>query len=277
MRIATLNLWARHGDWQRRREVLKAGFRELRPDLVALQESVVTDGYDQVADLLGPAYHVVHQETGEADGTRASMASRLPPGEVRQERPAVTERVDLSEFAGWACAAEIPGPEPLLFVNHKPSFRLGHERERELQAVRTATLIEEMLGGRDLHVVVAGDFDATPDSAGVRFWSGLQSLEGMSVAYRDLWDWARPHDPGHTFTPVNPLVRAGNWPLETGRRIDYLFVRCRGNGPTLRLRDCRRIFDEPVAGVWASDHFGLVADLEHVSGAARANRAGNVM
>ncbi|AQZ60425.1 hypothetical protein BKM31_01855 [[Actinomadura] parvosata subsp. kistnae] len=271
MRVATLNLWARHGSWSRRRQVLIDGFRELDPDLVALQESVVTDDYDQVIDLLGPGYHVVHQKGGEADGTRASIASRWPLRGVRQLRLDVTDRVDPSEFAGWAGLAEVEVPElrrgRLLFVNHKPSFRLGHERERELQAVRTARLIEEVAGGLDgdVHVVVAGDFDAPPDAASVRFWSGLQSLEGMSVAYRDVWAWARPHEAGHTFTPHNPLVRGGNWPLETGRRIDYLFVRCHGSGPTLRLVDCRQIFDRPVDGVWASDHFGLVADLVPMS------------
>jgi exonuclease III len=262
MRVATLNLWARHGSWSERREVLIAGLRDLRPDLVAFQESVVTDHYDQVTDLLGAGYHVVHQEQGEADGTRASIASRWPLGEIRQTRLAVTPRVNLSEFAGWIGLVEVMAPEPLLFVNHKPSFRMGHELERELQAVQAARLVEEVLGDRDLHVVVAGDFDATPDSAGVRFWSGLQSLGGTSVAYRDAWQWAHPHDAGHTFTPVNPLVTGGNWPLETGRRIDYLFVRCHGNGPTLRLVDCWQIFDQPVDGVWASDHFGVAMDLE---------------
>ncbi|MGN9837938.1 endonuclease/exonuclease/phosphatase family protein [Nonomuraea sp. H19] len=127
---------------------------------------------------------------------------------------------------------------------------------------RLATLIEEVLGDRSLHVVVAGDFDAPPEEASIRFWSGLQSLQGMSVAYRDVWQWAHPHDPGHTFTPVNPLVKSGNWPLEAGRRIDYLFVRCRGNGPTLRPEDCWQIFNQPVNGVWASDHFGLAVSLE---------------
>jgi hypothetical protein len=29
---------------------------------------------------------------------------------------------------------------------------------------------------------------------------------------------------------------------------------------TLNL--CERIFDEPVDGVWASDHFGVMADFE---------------
>jgi hypothetical protein len=52
-----------------------------------------------------------------------------------------------------------------------------------------------------------------------------------------------------------------NWPLELGRRIDYVMVRCGDHGPTLEIRACERIFDKPVEGVWASDHFGVVADL----------------
>ena len=49
--------------------------------------------------------------------------------------------------------------------------------------------------------------------------------------------------------------------LELGRRIDYVMVRCGIHGPTLDVVDCRPAFDEPVDGVWASDHFGVVADL----------------
>jgi endonuclease/exonuclease/phosphatase family metal-dependent hydrolase len=259
MRVLTLNVWARHGEWSRRREVLVEGLSRLAPDLIAFQEVVKNDDYDQAADLLGFSdYHLAYQSTGEADGTRACIASRWPMSGLREVRMPVTGRVDLSEFSAWAGVAEIEGPEPLLFVNHKPSFRLGHEREREFQAVVAARLIEEVLGGRDMHVVLAGDFDAVPDSAGVRFWRGLQSLGEMSVCYRDAWEWAHPDEDGYTFTPANPLVTSGNWPLETGRRIDYVFVRCTGNGPTLRLVDCRQVFDRPV---WASDHIGVVADL----------------
>ena len=49
--------------------------------------------------------------------------------------------------------------------------------------------------------------------------------------------------------------------LELGRRIDHVFVRCSANGPTMDIRACKRLFDEPVDGVWATDHFGVVADL----------------
>jgi hypothetical protein len=38
-------------------------------------------------------------------------------------------------------------------------------------------------------------------------------------------------------------------------------VRCGEHSPTLVVTACERIFDKPVDGVWASDHFGVVADL----------------
>jgi len=54
-------------------------------------------------------------------------------------------------------------------------------------------------------------------------------------------------------------VTSWDWPF---RRIDYIFVRCDAHGgPTLAISTCARIFDEPIDGVWASDHFGVVADL----------------
>ena len=56
-------------------------------------------------------------------------------------------------------------------------------------------------------------------------------------------------------------AKNGDWALELGRRIDYVFVRCVEHGPTLDVVSCERAFAEPVDGVWASDHFGVVADL----------------
>jgi endonuclease/exonuclease/phosphatase family metal-dependent hydrolase len=126
---------------------------------------------------------------------------------------------------------------------------------------RLRVMTVNLLGGRDLHVVLAGDFDDTPDSASVRFWTGRQSMRRTSVAYRDAWAAVHPGEAGHTFTPANPLVRAGEMALELGRRIDYVMVRCGVHGPTLEVTDCRLAFDTATDGVWPSDHFGVVADL----------------
>lgn len=239
----------------------------MRPDLVAFQEAVVGDGRDQVEEVLGEGYHVVHQGLGlVGDGNHgASIASRWPLGEVREADLHLPPRT--ADYPCGAIAAEILAPEPLgtlLFACHSPSHQPSYERERELQAVAAARLVEEMaerVGAR--HVVVGGDFNADPEASSVAFWRGERSLEGTSVRYLDAWEAARPGEAGHTFTPVNPLVAEGKPAMGEGRRIDYLLVRCEDSlwGPTLEVSSCELAFDEPIGGAWATDHFGVVADL----------------
>ncbi|HEY7440433.1 MAG TPA: endonuclease/exonuclease/phosphatase family protein [Acidimicrobiia bacterium] len=268
VRVVLQNLWGRRGDWEARRAVLAERFRELRPDLVVFVEAVVTDAYDQVVDLLGGEYHILHQrarEPGDGEdverGQGHSLASRWPLGEVRELDLHVTPRTE--GFACGALAAEVLAPEPigpLVFASHLPSWKLDQEHEREQQAVAAARFLDELARRREArHVVMAGDLDADPESASVRFWTGRQSLGGMSVCYRDAWESVHPAEPGHTFTPETPIMIGRDWPF---RRIDYVFVRCgEHEGPTLEIVDCRRLFDGPVNGVWASDHFGLCVDL----------------
>lgn len=45
------------------------------------------------------------------------------------------------------------------------------------------------------------------------------------------------------------------------RRIDHVLVRCVPHGPTLDVESCDLLLARAVDGVWASDHFGVVADL----------------
>jgi endonuclease/exonuclease/phosphatase family metal-dependent hydrolase len=185
MRVATLNLWGRRGEWDERRRVLAEGFRALDPDLVAFQEAVVGDGYDQVTDILGDGYHLAHQTERELgrggdieDGQGISISSRWPLGEVWEPDLNVTPRT--GDFACGAIIAEVLAPEPigpLLFVNHLPNWQLTHEHERELQTVIVGRLVEEIAEDREVrHVILAGDLDATPEAASVRYWRGLQSL-----------------------------------------------------------------------------------------------------
>jgi endonuclease/exonuclease/phosphatase family metal-dependent hydrolase len=264
VRVATLNLLGLQGAWDERRTVLVAGLRELRPDVVAFQEAIVSHGYDQVVDLLGPDFHVVHQTVGLlGDGNHgASITSRWALGEVQEVDLHVTPRTE--DYPCGTLAAEILAPAPLgtmLFVAYGPWYPCYAEHERELQAVAAAHLVEELVGGRDPHVVLAGDFNAVPDAASVRLWNGRQSLGGTSVCYQDAWENVHPGDPGHTVSPRNPLRSDAGTPMEPGRRIDYVMVHCAAHGPTLEVSGCERVFDEPVDGVWASDHFGVFADL----------------
>jgi endonuclease/exonuclease/phosphatase family metal-dependent hydrolase len=189
-----------------------------------------------------------------------SIASRWPLLKVHELDLHVTPRT--ADFACATLVAEIAAPPPfapLLFVFHNPSWKLNLEHERELQAVIAAQFIEQLLEDHEQHVVLAGDLDADPEAGSVRFWTGHRALSGTSVCYRDAWESAHPGQPGHTFTPRNGLMRDHDWPF---RRIDYLMVRCgEHGGPTLAIEACGLAFAEPINGVWASDHFGVFADL----------------
>jgi endonuclease/exonuclease/phosphatase family metal-dependent hydrolase len=238
------------------------GFRMLQPDLMSFQETVDRDDFDQVAAILGDEYQIVHQSVGlVGDGIGIVVASRWPVVGVRE--------VDLHLVPGmedFPCATlivEVDAPDPLgriLFVNHLPNWQLNFEYVRELQTVAAARVIEDLAAHHPMHVIVAGDLDADPHAATIRFWTGRQSLGEMSVCYRDAWECIHPGDPGDTYTAQNPLLPDWDWPF---RRIDYILVRCgEHGGPTLQITDCTRIFDAPVNGVWASDHFGVMADLK---------------
>jgi endonuclease/exonuclease/phosphatase family metal-dependent hydrolase len=267
LRVLTLNLFGRRADWPKRREVIRAGLRALRPDLIAFVESIKTSEYDQALELLGPDYHLAHQAEREAPappdveaGQGLTIASRWPINEWHELDLQVTPRT--ADFACGALVAQIDVPGPIgriLFVLHVPSWKLDLEYERELQAVVVARRIEELRGPDELPVVLTGDLDADPAAASMRFWTGRQSLQRMSICYRDAWESANPTDPGHTFTPANPLMQGRDWPF---RRIDYILVRCGVHeGPMLSIRSCDRTFDHAVNGTWASDHYGVVADL----------------
>jgi endonuclease/exonuclease/phosphatase family metal-dependent hydrolase len=264
MRVATLNLWMRSGDWAARRRVLRDGFAALAPDAIGFQEVETDAGGDSVHEILGPEYEIRHQQTGLlGDGNGAAIASRWPVTGWHAVDLQLTPRT--ADFPATTLIAEIDGPEPLLFVNHLPSWKPQLEQERELQTVAAVARVEELVAQRPRHVVLAGDLDATPDAASVRFLRGRQSLGGVSVYFHDAWETAHPGDPGHTFTTRNPLMEAeSDVRVEVSRRIDYIFVRADERGPTLAVGRCDQLFAEPVDGVWASDHFGLVADLEPV-------------
>lgn len=255
MRLASMNIWATHGDWSRRRRLLADTFNDLDPDLFVLQETVAREDYDQVRDVLGDHLHVAHSTARAADGMGITTGSRWPITATRELDLQVSSRT--SDFPATTLIVEVAAPTgPLLLVNHFPSWKLHLEAERCAQAVIAARAIEDIRPELDDPVIVAGDLDADPSSSSVRFWTGRHPLDRLSVCYRDAWEATHPGQPGHTYTPDNPLLVDADWPFQ---RVDYILVRCAEHGgPALRIHDCRIIGHDPPA----SDHHGLLADLE---------------
>ena len=64
---------------------------------------------------------------------------------------------------------------------------------------------------------------------------------------------------------TNPYTQALNF-LQPNRRLDYIFVTPERRDGRGRILDCRMVFEKPTAGgVFASDHFGVLADVQIVA------------
>ena len=106
--------------------------------------------------------------------------------------------------------------------------------------------------------LLVGDFNAEPDSAEIRYVTGLQSLEGRSVCFLDAWRRAGDGGRGLTWSNRNPYARGER---EPDRRIDYVFAGLPRKDGLGQILACRVVCDDEQGGVWATDHFGVYAEL----------------
>jgi endonuclease/exonuclease/phosphatase family metal-dependent hydrolase len=160
---------------------------------------------------------------------------------------------------------EASGTGELLFIATTASWRLDAAAARERQALAVTDLDARHRGV--LPTIIAGDFNAGPDAASIRYLTGARSLHERSVAYHDAWAVAGDGS-GYTWTADNGAARAemdqiGRQPGYR-RRLDYIFVGSWHAHPKAccRVEAARLVFTEPADGLWLSDHFGLLAEVE---------------
>ena len=271
VRILTLNVWNTEGD-PRRPEVINRRIRQLEPDLIALQEVVHPVGTKSLETLLaGLAFHATHQ--AEVQESVPRFSDRYGGTAVATRWPhEVVEVLDL-RLAGasdvpWATLAavvKLPAEGEMLFIAPTAAWRPSAEAVRERQAVAITDL--DARHRRELPTIIAGDFNAGPDAASIRYLTGRQSLDGRSVLYHDAWAIAG-NGPGYTWSTENPNTRTGIDQIVRQRdyrnRFDYVFVGSWDAHPKAhaRVQSAEIAFDQPIEGIWASDHSGVVVDLE---------------
>lgn len=262
MRFLTLNTWGTRGDWKEREERFRDRVEQLAPDIVTLQETVLTSNAQQARRLLGDEFHFAEQQGRESGGTGAPVgqgittASRWPFGKVFEVDLHLTDRT--GDFACTSLVTEIHAPPPfgrIWVANHFPDYQLDHERERRLQTAAVARTLEELVVEAPGHVIIAGDMDADADADSIRFLTGRHVIDDLSVCYRDAWEAIHSGEPLRTYSPSNPYQKDPDWPF---RGIDHVLVRCAVTGPTLLANSCERVFD--LGPDTISDHYGLAVD-----------------
>jgi endonuclease/exonuclease/phosphatase family metal-dependent hydrolase len=271
LRVVTLNVWNTEGD-ARRPELINHELKRLDPDLVSLQEVVQTHDLKMLGRLFeGLNLHATHQ--ADIQGYIPPFADRYGGSAVASRWPhraieAVDLRVAGTNDVPWATLAvsvALPDAGEMLFIGATAAWRPAAEAVREQQAMAITDL--DARHRRDLPTIIAGDFNAAPEAASIRYLAGRQSLNGRSVLYHDAWMVAG-EGPGYTWTVDNPHARAGIEQIirqpHYRSRFDYVFVGSWDAHPGARaqVEAAHLAFDRPVEGVWLSDHFGLVVDLQ---------------
>lgn len=275
LRVLTLNIWNRQGPWEARRRLILDGLRAEAPDVIALQEVLRLEGPDGSRLCQG-------EDLGQALGCGVSYGEAMDIGGGLRFGNAILSRFPALE----SCSAMLPNPEghearsvvfALLstpagalpvFATHL-DWQLDLSRARCEQVLFIADRMAPYLGPTwsGLPPVLAGDLNAEPDSDEVRFLRGLHCLPVQDEAGRlrlrstylcDTFGMLG-QGPGETFARSNAYAARER---EPDRRLDYIFV----GPPDRRLRGeplaARRCFTEPAGGVFASDHYGVVADLQ---------------
>jgi endonuclease/exonuclease/phosphatase family metal-dependent hydrolase len=156
--------------------------------------------------------------------------------------------------------AELDAPFGKLpfFCTHL-NWMLHHGHVRCLQIKAIAEAVSRLAPvGACFPPVVVGDFNAEPDSDEMRFMRGLTGLGGPCVYFADAFHVAGDGSLGATFSKKNPFAEVVR---EPERRIDYVFVRGPDDARRGEPMDARVCFGEPTAGVFPSDHFGVVTTI----------------
>ena len=269
VRVMTVSVEDFDGD-DRRLDVLNSELKRIAPD-VAVFQKVIDPKFGRLERLVeGTGLQTTHQ---------AEVLRYLPPrsefgGNVvatRWDHDVV--EVFEARFQGgpegpWctlAAVVQVPDEGEMLFIATTGVGFFDAAWAHERHAIQLTDL--DARHRRELPTIIAGDFNAGPESSMIRYLRGQQSLGGHSVWYHDVWDVAG-EGPGFTWSVDNEAFsyrqnRRVRQP-DYRQRIDYVFVGSHEAHPNTRcsVESVSLSFAQPVDGVWPSDHFGVTVDVE---------------
>lgn len=282
-RIVTLNIWGNHAPWSDRRRLIRAELLRLDADVVALQE---------VLRPLGPG-------TSQADELAVDLA--LPaPYRVCFGKACQIDKPFPAEFGNAALirsplreqrVVKLPTPEGFetrsalyillsVKVGLLPVVITHLSWEPELSETRAAQLrhIQQFLTGEMAalptrvppHVpilppLLLGDLNAPPGSAEIQV---LTAPAPGTLAFVDGFAQVGA-GPAETFSSRNPYCPRRDPAID--QRIDYTMVGQAGALDRLQLVSSRLCFAEGEAGVFPSDHFGVLTELRIATSAVTAS------
>ena len=283
LRVMTLNVGSLlEPDWDRRRHEVVAWLQRVEPDVVCLQEtwqdSATTNTGGWVIEQLGEPWtwcfggHAFASSMWPDPTMRfgSVIGSRWPIESFTCHRlPVVPGVVGMVADVPWELLHARTAGLDVFSTHLAPAPNDGLHRRRQVVAIDE--IIRESRGAMDqiagfgqrrpeMPIVLCGDFNAEPDSDEIRYLCGLTAVDDRTTFFQDAWRVAG-EGPGLTQdwyqAPLAAMLNVHR------KRIDYIFV----GDPFLREGDGGRVWtatvvaDQPLTGVMASDHFGVVAEI----------------
>jgi endonuclease/exonuclease/phosphatase family metal-dependent hydrolase len=245
IKVATLNLFNRMGQWDARSPLVVKQLAELAPDVIGLQEvDLDIDQGMQIGRAVNldvgdrPHYRIKH---ATSPGVRAHIFGIATLARV----PFVEHQIlDLMTFDRMIqrLVFEIDG-QMLCVVNlhlHHPDDA-GEER-----AEQALYLLDWLDGQEQMPFVVLGDFNS---------YGGEKTVEIMKARFRSAYEAVHGKEPDQTWpTPVN------NWDNSPPGTLDYIYV-----SSEFQVIGAGLAFDKPAVNnpdLFPSDHLGLYAILD---------------
>jgi endonuclease/exonuclease/phosphatase family metal-dependent hydrolase len=267
LKVVTLNTWGRGGPWEARRALIAAELDRLQPDIVGLQEiwhDAAGNTAEEIARTLAGTWHVHYAPAHEPEPGRTIGNAILSRHEFleREAWPLPEPTGDWGRNLVFAIIATPWGKQPVFVTHLSWMFHHGAARLQQLQQVRewmkerapiqrAATAPSELLPP-----LFMGDLNCVPESDEIRFVTGLMA-DAYGFYLADCFALCG-EGVGHTWDKRNPFAALEPFP---SRRIDYIFVR----GPDRWRRGepmlARIVFETPVDSVFASDHYGVYAEI----------------
>jgi endonuclease/exonuclease/phosphatase family metal-dependent hydrolase len=256
-RIATWNVWGRYGAWLDREAAIVATLRSVRPDVLVLTESWATGDDSQCARLRQPlelAHHAFSGVPAQEDENALSGVAVMSRWPIRHESSHTfgAARLQFAELAG-------PRGPMRVFGLVMDAWWFDESQARQ-DAVRS--LLGHLNEAQDdgIPLIVCGDFNADPDSDEIRVLTGRTSAPVPGLSFYDAWDAAGPAVPGYTWANSNPLATQLLWP---DRRIDYIFTATPRRGGAGHPVSAALLGTRPIDSTYASDHYGVQADIRY--------------
>jgi endonuclease/exonuclease/phosphatase family metal-dependent hydrolase len=259
LRVMTWNLWWHFGPWGERFSRIVETIRSAAPDVLCIQEvwsNRTRSDADRLALELG--FHVVSTDpvfyNDESFGN--AILSKWPLTRVADESLPRAEG-GASHRRVVAATVDTPwGQWPIASTHLDHRFDRSADRQAQIRRLMQRSIEWRGDPAVDLPLIVGADVNAIPDTDEMRIATGRSpGVDGL--VFSDVWEQVG-EGPGHTWLRANPNSMHSAWP---NRRLDYLLVSWPRPKPVGNPTRAWLVGDEPVDGVWPSDHCAVVADF----------------